>query len=642
MKVTKFSIRNSLGQTARTATFTVNPHDVSEVPFHEIVTVNENDKVSISDLRPNGSLVSVNISHNDVAEHDIFVGQVEFIDDMTTPDIYTATLSLSDLPVKHPHKAKLTMIWNNTRPENTGEDSITAHQILEEACAAAGVSLGRVDLPNYAVVGTFDLVHKDVVQLASTLIGPFNAFEYKQYYVKCDQINGLQIIGVDYSRPEPDGGYSGEAYEIPNISSFERSYEMYMPDNRIGDNDILLTGGDRLIPANDEGGDDEDTGTRTQVTRRTVTEEFFSDSAEFAGQNPPTRSLDDESPAQQSTKADPAPEQRTRTLTRIEFDVEMVNFSTNATTLTEIVEALENSVGFDVDLRISSSRTIYTETWEFEGDTLRQNTQTHNNYTKKVFSGMSEVGNLIYSKKEEIVLDNSQTVTKVYVDSEYPREKSNTIHIFNELGVEVATETKEYTFYPNSSDESTDAGGWYLKGVDVQTQGELDSLNSRIRMFVEMRRALRPNADYDIDGGDSNEFDKMQVVQYQLLNGDEFLPENILNPDKTKGKYVETDIHANYTEEQLRIRNAFALSCPHMTFSGLRLIYQNCLRQLELERANAYWETTNVNSLLDTTPGIGSVVVAAGVTGIVESIDHDIDDDEATTTISVRRLIIPT
>lgn len=629
LQVSNVSVRDALSQITPTADLTVTPTNPENAPAVEIISQNDSAKLTVTALRPNGSVVAIRVGHNEVPEHEIFEGQVEFIDDMTDPNLRSAGVQLSALPPKHPQKTKVSMIWNNTRPEGSGEDSITAHQILQEMCDAVGLPLGRVDFPNYQVVGTYEAFNKSAVEVATDLLGPFNHFDFLKYYVRVDQTNGLQVIGIDYSAADQAIGFNPNlVYEVPNIKSVKRSYEMYMPENRIGDNDILLTGGDRLIPKDDQDGDDPndpgETPPLTTIFRTTVTQDFRSTS---------------------KTEPNNTPEQFTENLTRVAFDVEMVNFSTTGNTLEEVVSALELSIGLNADLRIIASRTIYEATWEYEGGNLRQLREVSYTYETKTFKGYEQVGNIIFSTVDQIVLVYSEELTQVYVKSEYPLTMTRNYFYYNEFGVQYGTETREYAFFPRATAGSD--GGWFLKVVNWTFSNALDTINARIRLYLDYLRLIRAGLDartdspFDPSSGDRGNFDKQQVVQYQLLNGEPFLPENILSPKKTDDTdgYIETDFHANYTAEQLRLRKAFQLMCPYMTFAGLLLVHNICLRQVELERRNAYWENTAVSALIDTTLAVGGVVKAEGSVGIAETLTHNINADEALTEVSLRRII---
>lgn len=647
LQISNISIRDALSQITKTADIVLTPSERVTAPNVEVVSANDSTKLSVTSLRPNGAVISIRAGHNNVPIHEVFRGQVEFIDDMTDPDTFNANIQLSALPPKHPQRTKISMVWNNTRIENTGEDSITAHQILQEACDAVGLPLGRVDLPNYQLVGTYEAFNRSVVDIANDLIGPFNAFDYLRYYVKCDEMNGLQIIAIDYSAADSAIGFAPNlVYELPNVKTIKRTYEMYMPDNRIGDNDILLTGGDRLIPKDDTDTDRDDPndpgGDRplTFIFKTTVTQDFWSSS--YSDQHT-------------------TPEQYTRNLTRVEFDVEMVNFSTSAQTLSDVVSALENSTSLDADLRITASRTIYEASWQYEGGDLTQFREVNYTYTTRTFKGYEQTGNVIHSTFQQIVLTYSEELTKVFVKSEYPLEMVRNYYYFNDFGVQYGTESRKYAYFPGIEiplpspvGPANFRGGWFLRTVDWSFSSGLDTINARIRLYLDYLRLLRAGFDAQRDSpfdpttgtgnpNPGNNLDKQQIVQYQTLNGEPFLPENVLSPKKTddQDQFIETDIHANYTEEQLRLRKAFQLTCPHMTFAGLDLIYDICLRQVELERLNAYWENTSVTALIDTTVAVGGVVKAEGSVGIVENLSHNISADEATSDLSLRRLIVP-
>lgn len=635
LSIKNINITDTLTNITTVASIIVTPSDRVPAPAVEIISANDGAKLSVTDLRPNGSFLQINASHNSVPLHSIFYGQVEYVDDDIDPITFTGSIQLSSLPQKSPHRTKISMVWNNTAVDNTSDENLTAHQILREACEAVGVVLGRCDLPDYVVVGTYEAFNRSVVEIAEDLIGPFNTFEYLQHHVQVDDVNGLQIIAVDYSLPDSTIGFNPAlVYAVPNGTKVKRSYEMYMPENRIGDNDILLTGGDRLIPRSE---DDVNGNGTTIINRRTLTQTFTNTSYN------PTTSKE--------------PEQYTTTETTVEFDIEMTNFFTSAPTLEGVAEAYSLAINLDRDLQIIASRTVFEKTFQYESGKLTQTTETYYTYEDMSFRGYEQIGNVIFSRIRQKVLTYSERVSKIFIKAEYPGTMERTYYRYNEFGVQYLTEISKYVYYPdvltaNPNGGDFKNGGWYFNGSETTTASNLDTINAKIKLYsenIKLQRAglesLQTNSPFDPSSsvGGSGAGDKQQVVQYQTLNGEPFLPEDILNPDRTenKGAYIETDLHANYTEEQIRLRKAFQLNCPYMNFDGLALIYQICLRQVELERRNAYWEDTSITALIDTTVACAGVVKADNSVGIAESVTHSIDSNSATTTVSMKRLIVP-
>jgi hypothetical protein len=95
---------------------------------------------------------------------------------------------------------------------------------------------------------------------------------------------------------------------------------------------------------------------------------------------------------------------------------------------------------------------------------------------------------------------------------------------------------------------------------------------------------------------------------------------------------------SQYDPEQ-RLKGAFEMSVPYMDNSGLMLLWNLAVRQKELEKNNAYWEIVKGTCPIDTTPVAGASVVVHGSGGIAETVTHVINEDDAITTVELRRLV---
>lgn len=95
----------------------------------------------------------------------------------------------------------ITRVWESTPPTITP----LAHDIVREASAAIGLSVGVLEFPNYPLYNSFNAVGKTIVQIVQELLEPWNQFKRVEH-VGIIRDHELSVIKIDWANP-PDTGY---------------------------------------------------------------------------------------------------------------------------------------------------------------------------------------------------------------------------------------------------------------------------------------------------------------------------------------------------------------------------------------------------------------------------------------------------
>lgn len=539
-------------------------------------------------LRPNGTIITVSAGYSSIPIHAMFTGVITYMDDVNDANKDIWAIKMAAMPRNQPQRVPITYIANFDLTKPT-IDSSSSVGILAAICKAAGVQIGRNDLPNYAVVGTYESIHRTAVQAAQALVSPFNLFEFLHYYVRMDT-GGMNILKVDYAAA-PGGG----VYEIPNVISVETSYELYAPDARLGDTNVLLTGGDILTFESQE------------VSTITVTETF-------------TTSTQDSSATTNLNKW-------AEKTTTIQFVCQVTGGSfSGITDLGTLINAFIN--GQIQGLQILSSYTLSDQTDEYDSQNgLTQTSISTYTYTEKTFSANTYMSFSVTKK----VLDFDETVVTIYPGGQaFPKSMVRRTHNYNQIGVETSTVNVSYMGV---------RGQWVLNDTNI-SQGDLVGATNAEIQFYSAKRASFSSAS-PLQSGvfpatSTTAITKTQIGKYQLLNG---TPLPILGQDILASANAFGGVNGEFALLGFEEKTAFQVSGPNMDYNGLELLWQLCLQERALEQANCYWQITKVKASLDTTPAVGSSAKANGMYGWVTSIQSDIDANEAITEITLKRLV---
>jgi hypothetical protein len=604
LKVSDIKVTDQITDRAKTCVATLKPEDRVASPAAEFGFPGDSPNFSLTAIRPNGARLNVKTAYGGVPLHSIFSGSVEFMDDLEDANQYEYHLDLSSAPGNQAHRNRVSTIFNLSQSPDQRPTCTTAYYILAQVCSKAGLHLGRIDLPNHNVWGTYEVIRKNPMEVAEDLCSPFNQFEYLHYYVRVDEINGLQIIKIDYSL----GGEIANCYNMPTPEKFGRSYERYMPDNRLGITDIFLTGADKY--SNSAGG---------YITAQHT---YRSDSRTKAASGTLTPALSGPTPE------DVFPDNKggawAETITLMEFRCLATN--QDGTTIPGVsggdIDDLLTGVlsGAIYDLQILESYPIESTSNNYEDDKLTQTVKTTYTYSDMQFPYEAYEG----GGSSHITL-SEETLTTVYPSGQnYNTTLTKRQTLYSKTGQSIGEVTRTY---------DNDRGNWALElnGITIQHDTSAGLTNSLLQYYKYIRDQAgnhvidTPNAQTAVSSQQSTTSINRSAItgRYQLLNG---APLPNLAP-------VDT------LRERLRDQFAFHISVPYMDYWGLQLIWEICLRQKVLERSNVYWNNITSTSPLDTTPAAGESLAIEGYSGIVSKVEHSIDANSAVTSIELKRLV---
>ena len=669
LSIKKVHIEDALEQLAQTCRLELVSAEAQATGVAEFSFPGDQPHNTASAFRPDGTRLSVSLGAGADA-YPVFSGIIDYMDDMTEPDKYEYNMDLSDVPNGEPQKVTFTKIYNMISVDNFKNDFqvTSSHNVLQDACAVVGLDFGRCDLPDYAMWGTFEVVRKNVVQVAEELCAPFNTFPHTQYKVRCDR-NGLQIIKIDYTL----GGEVANAHIVEGYLSVHRTFERYMPDNRLGNQDVLLQGAEIYgATADQQNG-------QNKTYKFIATKTYQSDSRNsfvYVENQPNLTGFDEwvisttnmifdvtakKAAGDPSPFGDPLPIlNKPVGSTDNQQGVIETNYSSDLDTLVGMLKT-----GAIADLNISGSYTLSEIKQTFSNDTgtngnvvvgagqtLERDSTTTSTYTIMSFADSSFVSNVVKRR----VLTYSETVSRHYTQGvATPELMDRTYYNYNSLGVQTSTVVKHYIW---------DRDAWTLGNIDVQTASMEGSTNAEIQFYLN-----HPTYGDTIGGGPSNpqqlgvppaptelspggisvSVTQTQIGQYKMLNCKR-LPTGVPlidGPGINLGQ-PNSDIFSQVydSNQQLKLENFAAriathIECAHMDFSGMALICPLVDQQRYIEQNNGFWEIVTIIAGLDTIPYVGESTVIAGSSGIVEKVEHEIDGDSALTTVALKRLVIP-
>lgn len=580
LNVKAVTVTDDVAQLCADCNIVIAPSGAFNPPSVEFSNDGDSKILTGSTIRPTGVTLSISATYSTVAMHTIFRGLIEYMDDLTDANKDEFKIKMSAMPRHQPNRKPITMIFDNYFTD--GAESTTSRTVLKTLAANVALEIGRNDLVDYVIVGSWDVVHQTVVQAASALVAPFNHFDFLKYYVRTDA-DGLQIMGIDFSAP-----VRGGVYDIPNIISCERSYELYMPDERVGDGDVLLTGGDITV-------------IEDQSQFRHVTQKVFFTSS-------------------QDNQVIANFQKWTERRTTIEFVVDVFGSDVvGLTNLDQYILALQQ--GDITDLKIVESYTLSDEVFDYDSvNGLERSSHTYSTYEEKTFvdqvylTASSTRKVLTYDETQEYLYPEGQKFNKSLVRRYYQ---------YNKIGTQTAAITYEFFGYRDQ---------WNLNDVRVDNADAVGVTNSEIQFYAQKRKPLDGTPTVTELGQGVIKSQKVSIGKYQLLNG-QVLP--VLNADLLKFPF---DPNTNFALLAFDKQNAFQLECPGMNYDGLQLIWTIVQRQRELERTNAYWEIIKVVASIDTAPVVGTSAKARGAYGIVTAVEHSLDPNQALTTLTLKRL----
>lgn len=619
LTITQVKVTDSIEARARTCQVTLAPSSSVGSPVIEFQYPGDVQGLSGTNIRPNGSTIKVVVPYKTVS-HDIFSGSVESMDNLEDPDQRTYDIVLSNIPANQSHRQKVTRIFQPVTYEDpVPEDTTTSHAVLGAVCAAAGIPFGRCDLPNYVILGTYEVIKKSPVQVAEELCQPYNMFEFLHYYVRAEEGYGLQIICVDYTL----GSGISNALSVPQSTVEQKtiSYQRYMPENKIGrSGDILLTGGDKI----------ETTGVNQEVvcqhTYQTRVSTAPTENGPSVGELGGSTDLSNPLPSYVITT------------TQLQFIVSVTNMPGQTWSpgtgeggqeldIDAVIAALQSQSIQSAS--IMESRPVYTivEYYEWDGG-LMSNPELSKKITTYYYYWTFTMPVHWYSNETKTVTVPVQEVSTVEVylkgntTGNIPYDQSMTVRSYSYDSNATQTGTMTQTYY-------MDRGLWTLSTTDSEHSTPEGYTNSFLEYFSNAGTAPIPTSKAGLVDG-KNVAVTAPIDKYRLLNGQEV--------KINRNPYSISEAKA-LLEEELKERYAYAVSVPTMNSSGLGDIYALILRQQNLENGNVYWQSTKITCTLNTSITVGESVIADGIGGICASVEHFITQDSAITVATLKRII---
>jgi hypothetical protein len=152
----------------------------------------------------------------------------------TGTDNVKVSVSGRDAGAREIAAIRITKTWRST-PTKTMP---TAHQVITEASAAAGLGIGVLDFPNYSLYQPFVAIGRTVLEIVSELAEPFNQFARVQYVTEIrDRL--LSVRKLDYLNV-PSGGYQLTREEHASQGRVQR---LYLDDPRLNEVDFFVIRG---------------------------------------------------------------------------------------------------------------------------------------------------------------------------------------------------------------------------------------------------------------------------------------------------------------------------------------------------------------------------------------------------------------
>ena len=699
LKIEQVTITDNISERAKTCKVILAPEGMVPAPVAEFAYPGDVTQLTGTNIRPTGTVINVNASFGGVPSHTVFSGAIEIMDDLTDPNRYNYTIILSNTPANQKHRTKITKVYNQQTAQNSPADSTTIHSIIEDCCRIAGIPFGRCDLPNLKVWGTYEVIRKNPGEVAEEFCSAFNIFEYLHYFVRIDETNGLSIIGIDYTK----GGEVTNAYALQNLEACNRSYERYMPENRLGDGNIILVGCD-VYGADPNSTTVENTSPGNSLTDHDVTPPDRTDFLTC------TKTYSQDSRNSQELGMD----QWSTVDTTIQFTVQVTMepvweplmegdidaghwtyASMPVGDLDSLITALANNQVKSVSVIESNVIRTHEEQWSgagaadpSSGASLAQTVDTTITYEQKRWPRH------IYKANDFIagVPTMEQTITSIYpLSSQYEQTLLKRFYNYSDTGVHIGTVTKLYHNYN---------GGWTLQNVSTTTENSPSLTSAALQYAADQQAELQEQLDaqqksganrtetYNIplSGLSDNKSPTAKqnksfsvIGKHKLING---IPQPVTNiPSRTSQTiYTEqyggalqsspqkamnlpawvtslglTDVIRKYRqlpgntlvdpnaaqfEQEQAERNAFHISVGWMDMDGLKFLWGMCLRQRALERRTPYWDKVLATCSIDTSPAAGESLVVRGSGGICDSVEHILTESDAITTVAVKRLIV--
>lgn len=615
LNIVEVRIEDSLSQLAKTCTLTLAPATPENPPVAEFGYPGDEIQQSATSIRPHGSIICIVGSYGGLPTHTLFRGSIEYMDDLEDPDQLTYKIILSQVPQGFPHRQKRSAVWNMTeKGEELGWNSLSSNTILNTICNKAGITLGRNDIPEYTIWGTYEVIQQSPIEVAQQIAAPFNQSEHEKYYVRMD-MNGLQIIKVNYGESYTEI----EAYPMEHMLSRQSNYQIFIPD-KSADGDVLLSGGDKYFDT-------------LEATGRWVINAVhtYEESSQDAQHNIISHAM--------------VEERYTEKTTEVKFVVELlyqdesiaddpnVTFPAvpeNGTDINNIIQAVKDGDFNSVTILESMPWHIIERRYgPIHGvNTLTSEKETFVTYETKQFKGDGSVDSS-FMETERTVITFDQSIESSWCPTGLaPIRMTRNWYNYDNVGNTTNTITINYLFV---------RGAWSIEKVDVQGGDSTGITNSTIQFYLNAWNSYSSPPDQPLlpKKGTRISSSKTPLCRYQLLNGE------ILKPLVLPKRFGQStfSVDAEYIKALGEARAALQIGCPGMDYTGLRMVWEVLQEALIYQTDSYYWHIINGNYSIDTTPTVGESLKVGGATGICESYSHTITENEALTQVTLRRLV---
>jgi len=517
---------------------------------------------------------------------------VTHADGRFSSDESTYNLTITSEDAYAPHRRRVTALFPS--PDRHGSIK-TLHDALNHVASVAGTSVNLVGLPDYKLFGTAEFINDTLLAAMISGAQPMNQFDFYKIYPRF-QFGTLAYLVVNYTKVPRN------PYAIPNVKEVTRTYTRYTQGTLIGDQDIIVSGGDRaLLPS--------------ELAHLTPTARF--QEVSYTEVQRYTSQVGEQTIAQYENWVE------VETTTRIDVQLRRDTAGTWVlpTSLTHAVEELKT--GTIDDIRIVKTvplQRIERQYSTYEG--LISESKTTMQYTTAIFNnGIYRDGQRVGLDCEDIAglfesreIQTGETTTNyIFPTGErLPTTQTRREYIWNSVGAVESTVSSSYTFFRDS---------WVRTDISQQVTDPLDLVNATIQFWSKFRSESK-----GISKSPPLKRPLPTLERWRLKNG-ELVTETFFRAEDCT-QFDATDL----------LLSGFEIEVPMAQQAGLKIVSDLAVRQKAIEQARGYWETLTVTSTIDLNVYVGMPASAEGKYGYVDSVEHTITQDEGTTTTTLRFL----
>jgi hypothetical protein len=154
---------------------------------------------------------------------------IDEIGKQIAPNEESYEIGCRDVGAKEIDSTLVTKTWQVQFPRTSVDlPSVKAYDVLREAAITAGVDLGNVEFPNYPLYGNFVVDQQSFVQIAQSLMEPWNLFPHEQYHIQARE-GVVSILRRDWTTV-PSNGY---VISRAHVKSMTRKQTAYLQSPRL-------------------------------------------------------------------------------------------------------------------------------------------------------------------------------------------------------------------------------------------------------------------------------------------------------------------------------------------------------------------------------------------------------------------------